>query len=418
MTSLAGAIASANKADAIVNNDTDPQKGLIADLVRTHAEEAALLDAAIAKYGSGAKTVADRALLARARGDAASARLRWKDAIAAYDAALALEPKNVEVLESLAYASSAAKDYAGEIAADQRLATVRPNDPGPLLELALAYAKRGDYGRSLPAFDRATAAATVAPLQVQANVHSYYGRTLVKARRPDAARAEFAKVIAVSAAHAQDRRTICALHRDRSRGDHRPVRTIGCDGGFAGTVDGCRSSSEFNRFVQISARRFGKERPPNCAAHGAFAQSLIASFCTSRICAPFKTTITLPDSGVDVIEFQLIAPDEKTKPPAVPATVISGRRERSGDCHDSLGGAVVGSLHRGEVELFHREHGLHRSIAFSSHQPVVKSSTRPRGTTCQERPYVVLEPAALTRLADPLVSLAHDVVGLRLACHS
>jgi hypothetical protein len=39
----------------------------------------------------------------------------------------------------------------------------------------------------------------------------------------------------------------------------------------------------------------------------------IASFCTQRVCAPFKTTITLPSSGSYVIEFQLVPPDGNTK---------------------------------------------------------------------------------------------------------
>ena len=39
----------------------------------------------------------------------------------------------------------------------------------------------------------------------------------------------------------------------------------------------------------------------------------IASFCTERVCAPFKTTITLPASGTYVIEFQLIPPDGSLK---------------------------------------------------------------------------------------------------------
>ena len=32
----------------------------------------------------------------------------------------------------------------------------------------------------------------------------------------------------------------------------------------------------------------------------------IASFCTDRVCAPFRVTLTLPQSGTQLIEFQLI----------------------------------------------------------------------------------------------------------------
>ncbi|HXP94617.1 MAG TPA: hypothetical protein VN905_14180 [Candidatus Binatia bacterium] len=48
----------------------------------------------------------------------------------------------------------------------------------------------------------------------------------------------------------------------------------------------------------------------------------IASFCTQRVCAPFKTSITLPASGTYVIEFQLIPPDQRAKR-AVTATVFA-----------------------------------------------------------------------------------------------
>jgi hypothetical protein len=46
----------------------------------------------------------------------------------------------------------------------------------------------------------------------------------------------------------------------------------------------------------------------------------IASFCTQRVCAPFKTTITLPPSGRYVIEFQLVPPDGNVRR-AVPVVV-------------------------------------------------------------------------------------------------
>jgi hypothetical protein len=43
----------------------------------------------------------------------------------------------------------------------------------------------------------------------------------------------------------------------------------------------------------------------------------VASFCTDRVCAPFKVSVALPDSGVKVIEFQLVPPGDKTPAPKV-----------------------------------------------------------------------------------------------------
>jgi hypothetical protein len=46
----------------------------------------------------------------------------------------------------------------------------------------------------------------------------------------------------------------------------------------------------------------------------------IASFCSDRQCAPFRTTVAIPESGVKVIEFQLV-PESKL---AAPATIHVG----------------------------------------------------------------------------------------------
>jgi hypothetical protein len=46
---------------------------------------------------------------------------------------------------------------------------------------------------------------------------------------------------------------------------------------------------------------------------GPLPKNWIASFCTPRVCAPFKTTITLPAAGTYVIEFQLVPPDGNVK---------------------------------------------------------------------------------------------------------
>lgn len=52
---------------------------------------------------------------------------------------------------------------------------------------------------------------------------------------------------------------------------------------------------------------------------GPLPKDWIASFCTPRICAPFKTTLVLPPGGTATIEFQLIPPDERTKHPVAAA---------------------------------------------------------------------------------------------------
>ena len=48
----------------------------------------------------------------------------------------------------------------------------------------------------------------------------------------------------------------------------------------------------------------------NLRANGA-AKGWIAAFCTTRLCAPFRTTITLDNGGKARLEFSLIRTDPK-----------------------------------------------------------------------------------------------------------
>jgi hypothetical protein len=43
----------------------------------------------------------------------------------------------------------------------------------------------------------------------------------------------------------------------------------------------------------------------------------IASFCSDRMCAPFRTTVALPASGVKVVEFQVIPQSAAAQSPTV-----------------------------------------------------------------------------------------------------
>jgi hypothetical protein len=47
----------------------------------------------------------------------------------------------------------------------------------------------------------------------------------------------------------------------------------------------------------------------------------VASFCSDRQCAPFRTMVALPDSGVKVIEFQVIP---QSSVPSAPTVRVDG----------------------------------------------------------------------------------------------
>jgi hypothetical protein len=50
----------------------------------------------------------------------------------------------------------------------------------------------------------------------------------------------------------------------------------------------------------------------------------VASFCTDRVCAPFKVSVAIPPSGVKIIEFQLVPPEAGAKPSKVRVTGTDG----------------------------------------------------------------------------------------------
>ena len=48
---------------------------------------------------------------------------------------------------------------------------------------------------------------------------------------------------------------------------------------------------------------------------GGLPKGWIASFCTDRVCAPFKVGLVLPATGRQLIELQVIANDERAPAP-------------------------------------------------------------------------------------------------------
>jgi hypothetical protein len=55
----------------------------------------------------------------------------------------------------------------------------------------------------------------------------------------------------------------------------------------------------------------------------------VASFCSDRVCAPFKVKVAIPESGVKVVEFQLVPPTGKPRAPKVRVTGTDGEHESS-----------------------------------------------------------------------------------------
>jgi peroxiredoxin/tetratricopeptide (TPR) repeat protein len=329
------AVGAASAADDLANNGTDPQKGEIADLVRTHGEEAALLDRAVAAFAPLATLPADRALLAHAQGDAATAQLRWRDAIAAYRRALSVDPANRTLLEALAYAAQSANDDVTGIAADRRLVELTPGT-GPLLDLAVAYSRAKQYPNAEGTFARAVSAGEAGlraasgsqGITLLANVHLYYGRTLIKESKGARAQREFAAVSALAGRLPQGDPKAAMLLEEAQEATValtvRAARTALSVAPWTGPDLPGSVTSTFKYRLIVSGRG-GRA----LALHTeGLPKDWIASFCSDRVCAPFKTTLQLPASGVKVVEFQVIPPDEKIR--ALKPVRIVARDEAGG----------------------------------------------------------------------------------------
>jgi len=304
-----------DKADA-VDGDTD--------YLRTQAEENALRDAAVTALAPVAATDADRALVARMQGDAAAAHERWDEALAAYRRALAVAPNDVDVLGGLADALRGKGDYAAATDAYARLAEVAPSVDA-YVSLGETAGRASRYNDGAVAFaqaiGRARAAVIAKPRDAKAIrklawAYLYEGRMFAREGATEKARAAFAQTAAWTAKLPKtDNRYAMYLEEAQEA-------TIALDGARAGgktalslapwtgpDLPGSVSSTYKYRLVVAgtpgkSVALSARGLPPHW----------IASFCSDRRCAPFRTTVALPESGVKVVEFQLV-PQRAAKGP-------------------------------------------------------------------------------------------------------
>jgi peroxiredoxin len=326
----AAIVADVKKADATIAkaedllDASDPASGNPTDLLKTRSEEAALRDRAIAALAPVATSDADKALLARLRGDEASALEQWAAARDDYQAALALVPNDEDALSGLALAAARLKDYDVAIWADQKLAALDPKSVGALIDLGLAYASVKHFDDSYATFAKATALGEahvqakphdVHALRLLASAHLYAGRTYVKGGDPAGARAQFeAAVATASKLPASDSRHDMDLEEGQEAivalSLTSPAKTSLSLAPWTGAeLPG--SVPNTIKYRLVVAGTAGK----NVALSAAdVPKGWVASFCTDRICAPFKVSVDIPASGVKIIEFQLVPPEKNAAP--------------------------------------------------------------------------------------------------------
>lgn len=318
-----GAIAGAEK----LMDESDAANGNAVDVLRTRAAEAALRDRAIAALEPFAASDAERAQLARLKGDAARDREQWSDASAAYRAVLAITPDDTAALEGLAFSAGRLERYDVTERAQERLVALQPESVASLVSLGITFGKLGraadvsaTYARAI-ALARRHVVATGSPAAVRslAWAYLYQGRTLAKIGATDEARASFASMLEWSRRLPKsDERYEMYLEEGQEAlvaldlAGPRTVTTLSLGPWTGPELPG--SVPDTLKYRLIVAGPAGR----TVALHAdGVPKAWVASFCTDGRCAPFRVDIAIPNSGVKALEFQLVPPDGLARVPAV-----------------------------------------------------------------------------------------------------
>ena len=320
-TRIAAAIA---KAEDLLNQ-SDPAAGRNVDLLTTRAEESALRTHAIAALA----TVTDNGVIASAllhalRGDEAASHEHWGEAVSEYRAALRLRPSDLDALNGMELAASAAKDQRAQIDAAARLAALAPGDPDAAIDLGVTYQKYHQYAKAIASLTRARTLAMLAYRAAPTNgerirsvaaTQLFLGRGYVAAGQPARARAAFEQLLtwarripAGNSRHAmyieEGSEAIAALDLD-AQGD-RAATSISLAPWTGPELPGSVPGSIKYRVMMTGTPH------STMALHVAntLPEGWIASFCTGQLCSPFRAEVAIPTGGVASIEFQVLRNDQ------------------------------------------------------------------------------------------------------------
>jgi peroxiredoxin/tetratricopeptide (TPR) repeat protein len=297
------------------------------DYLRTQAEENALRDTEIAQLEPVAETDESKVLLAQLQGDAAYAREEWPQALAAYERGLALAPDDEDLLGGYAMTLHESGDDARATDAYTTIAKLDPSVDN-LVSLGVSAGDVKHFNDAAVAFAQAigTARAAVKAKPESAKLirklawaHLYEGRMYAKAGETEKARAAFAQTSAWTAKLPKtDVRYAMYLEEAQEAtvaldAAHPAGKTAISLAPWTGPDLPGSVASTF-KYRLIVAGTPGKTVA--LAASG-LPKRWVASFCSDRQCAPFRTTVELPASGVKVIEFQVIPQSAAASTPTI-----------------------------------------------------------------------------------------------------
>jgi len=328
LASVQRAVAAIGQVDDLLDEAMDdPSRDH--DLIATQQEEETLRAAAIAALAPIAAGDAQLALLARLHGDEDAALGSWADAKAAYADALAKAPNDLEALGGLAVVEGELGDSAAVVRLDQQIGQLAPSR-GAYVALARAQIEVGDVAGGEASFAKALALAAAEPPPNAAQIAwtaLYAGQAEANLGHAAKARAFFARALAEAerVAPSDPRRT---WYIERAQ-----------EGTVAlGVVPGAPPSLSLAPWTgpdlpgsvasTIKYRLVVTGKPGSTidlATHG-LPKRWIGSFCTDRVCSPFQVQLTVPRSGVSIVEFQVVPQSVVASPPTVRITARVGNQ--------------------------------------------------------------------------------------------
>ena len=319
-TGDAAAIGAAAKAASDAIDQAENIDGTT-DYLKIEAEANVLRDAAVAALAPVATSDADKLMVDQLRGDAAYDREQYAAAAAAYGAALAVAPTDTNVMGSLAQVYSAQHDYSQALPLLAKIAEAEPS-ASAFLEMGAVQSSAGRYADARVSFAQAIGYGRAAvranpndPKALRALAAAYLNEAGAFASSGDPARARTAyeqtivwasKLPPSDARYAIDNERaqegIAALSVARSAGAGTSLSLAPWTGA---DLPGSIASTYKYRLVVA-----GTPGATVALAAAGLPKNWVASFCSDRQCAPFRTSVALPASGVKVLEFQLV-PESK-----------------------------------------------------------------------------------------------------------
>jgi peroxiredoxin/tetratricopeptide (TPR) repeat protein len=323
-------------------DQSDAASGNATDFVRTRAEEATIRDRAIASLAadSAGVSVNDASPLPLLQGDAARDREQWQQALDAYQIVLTLDPKNEDALEGVALAASRLKHYDLVVDADTKIAALAPDSTSDLIDLARAQAADDKQTEAYVTFEKALTLAqpklTANPsdpkaIKALAAVHLYYGRALAKAGDNADARTQFEALtlLAVKLPKTDSRHDMYLEEAQEA------IVALTLGDAHAGTSlsiapwTGAELPGSIPDTIKYRVIVVGGAGKTIALKASDVPKGWVASFCSDKVCAPFHVSVEIPDSGVKIVEFQLVPPAATSQAPKVRITSSGDGSESS-----------------------------------------------------------------------------------------